>query len=90
MFWAGREELPVKLTELVDGLNTLKPYYDDKEYVLGAEHDIFYAYATARPLSPDDVQKMIALGWFQEGQRGDDSEFEAKHYDPNEDWAAFV
>ena len=73
------------LSNLLDGLNLLLPYYNDPNgYHIGAEHDQFYAYATDRPLSDADVAKMIELGWFQPEQE------EGDPYSPVDGWSAFT
>ena len=75
----------MKLSNFIEGLKTLQPYYKDGDgYHIGAEHDQFYAYQTERPLTTEDVQKMRALGWFQPDQ-DDDAE-----YNPEDGWSAFV
>jgi hypothetical protein len=75
----------MQLMNFVHGLNILTPYYTDPNgYHIGAEHDQFYAYATDRPLSAEDVQKMRDLGWFQPDM-DDDAD-----YDPAEGWSAFT
>lgn len=82
----------MKTTNIIDGLNILRAYYDEKNlYTMGAEHDVVYAYATNKPLIKADVEKMVDLGWAQhDADTGDDEDFEAKHYDPEEGWAAYV
>lgn len=73
----------MKLDKFIDGLLILQPYYDQVDgYHIGAEHDQFYAYKTDRPLSPEDVQKMRDLGWFQPEQE--------EEYDPENGWSAFT
>ncbi len=75
----------MKLSNFIEGLKTLQPYYKDGDgYHIGAEHDQFYAYATERPLTPEDVQKMRNLGWFQP-EMEDDAE-----YDFENGWSAFT
>lgn len=75
----------MKLGNFIEGLKTLQPYYKDGDgYHIGAEHDQFYAYQTERPLTPEDVQKMRDLGWFQPEQ--DDG----AEYDPEVGWSAFT
>lgn len=70
------------LNNFLAGIDIVRPYYDDPDgHHIAAEHDIFYLYATSRPMSEEDVKGMRVLGWFQEGI-GD-------VYDPNEGWAAF-
>lgn len=75
----------MKLSNFIDGLNTLRPYYKDGDgYHINAEHDQFYASATDQPLTPDDVQKMHDLGWFQPEQE------DGSPYDPEDGWSAFT
>ena len=78
------------LTEIVEGLLILKPYYN-KEYVVGAEHDEIFTYPTDRPLPEDDVKKLEALGWFQPKSEShyQGSEWTAADYKPNAGWKAF-
>jgi len=74
----------MRLNKFIEGLNTLRPYYKDGDgHHIGAEHDEFYCYKTERPLTPEDVQKMRDLGWFQPDQE-DDAE-----YDPEKSWSAY-
>ncbi len=78
------------LSRFIAGLQILQPYYDKDKYSIGAEHDVVYVYRTDRPLTPEDVGRMVALGWFQpEVHTGDDS-FTADHYDPEEAWGTYV
>jgi uncharacterized protein YqhQ len=74
------------LSNFIEGLKILQPYYNKDGYHIGAGHDIFYAYATYRPLTDEDVKKMHDLGWFQEGC-GDGDE---KRYEPQDGWRAFT
>lgn len=78
--------------QIIEGLQTLQPFYDKPEgYNIGAEHDAIHAYATQKPLTPEALQKMIDLGWFQEDadyDKGDD--FKPEHYDPEQSWTAYV
>lgn len=79
-------------TEFRGGLEILSGYYDNQNgYHVGAEHDIFYAYPTDKPLSQPDLVKLIKLGWFQpEVPEDGDGEFKPEQYDPTEGWAAFT
>lgn len=78
----------MKLSNFIEGLKTLQPYYKDGDGChIHAEHDQFYAYAPERPLTPEDVQKMIDLGWFQP-EDGLDSD--GGEYDPENGWSAFT
>jgi hypothetical protein len=56
----------MKLDDFVNGINILRQYYDKPDgYHIGAEHDEFYMYATDKPVSAEDVKKLLTLGWFQ-------------------------
>jgi hypothetical protein len=75
----------MKLSDFIEGLKTLQPYYDGGDgYHIGAGHDQFYAYRTDKPLSPEDVEKMKFLGWFQPDMKG------GSEYDHEEGWSAFT
>ena len=72
----------MKLSELVQGIQILSTYYDDPDgYHVGADHDVLYLYATDRPLSAEDVTRMLSLGWFQES---------GTTYDAEEAWQSFT
>lgn len=74
----------MKLSSLIEGLKTLQSYYKGEDgYHVGAEHDQIYIYQTDRPLTPEDVQKMRDLGWFQPDQTQDE-------YNPENGWSAFI
>lgn len=77
----------MKLSNFIAGLEILRPHYKDGDgYHIGAEHDQFYAYATDTPLEPDEVKRIVELGWFQP-----DCGFEKpEDYDPEEGWSAFT
>ena len=80
----------MNLNNFTQGILTLSKYYDDSDgYCISAEHDIFYMYATDKPLSSKDVKAMIDYGWLQEEADYED-EFEPKHYMPDEGWAAYT
>ena len=79
--------------KFIAGLQILQGYFDKlKGFHIGAEHDVVYVYKTDRPVSPEDVAKLVELDWFQEGvnRPEEDDEFEPKHYDPEESWTAYV
>ena len=79
------------LNDFIEGLKTLQPYYNDPNgYHIGAEHDQFYAYMTDRPLTPEDVQKMHSLGWFQLDINDDEDSEDDVEYDPDLDWSTYT
>lgn len=80
----------MKTTCIIEGLNIFAKYYTKPDgYNVGAEHDVIYAYATDNVISEEDLNRLVELGWHQEVDTGDD-DFEAKHYDPEEGWSAYV
>lgn len=75
----------MRLSDLIEGLKTLQPYYNDGDgYHISTEHDELYASKTDRPMTHEDAQKMRDLYWFQPGKE-DDAE-----YDPESGWLAFT
>jgi hypothetical protein len=81
----------MKTQNIIEGLIILRSYYDSDGYNIGAEHDVIYAYATDKPVSEPNLNKLVELGWMQpDAETGDDEDFEAKHYDQEESWAAYV
>lgn len=82
----------MKLDAFIEGLQILQKHYAKPDgYHIGAEHDQFYAYATTTPLEPQEVERMLDLGWFQpdaEYDHGD--EMKPSDYDATEGWSAFT
>lgn len=78
----------MKLSELAQAVQIMSTYYDDPDgYHVAAEHDQIFLYATDRPLTAEDVARMLALGWFQESGATDD---EPEAYDAEEGWQHFT
>lgn len=86
----------MKTKDIIEGLTILEKYRNNPDgFNCGAEHDVFYAYPTDRPVEQPDLDRLIEIGWFQEdADYGDDpdtdGEFAAKHYDPDESWSCFT
>lgn len=77
----------MKLSNFIEGLQILQKHYDGGDgYHLGSEHDVFYAYKTNTPLSPDEVRRMYELDWHQEDVEGTGPE----SYSVEASWAAYV
>ena len=75
----------MKLKNFIEGLRILQPYYLGCDgYHIGADHDQFYVYRTDSPLTPEDIEKMRDLGWFQPDAPNDNE------YDPADSWSAFT
>jgi hypothetical protein len=80
----------MNLNNFKAGIDILTPYYDKPDgYHISAEHDEFFMHATDRPLSQEDLTKMIELGWHQDVDTGDD-DFAVQHYDASESWSAYT
>lgn len=79
----------MKLKNLVEGIAILRPYYTDPDgYNMGCEHDEFCMFPTDKPVSTEDLAKLIELDWFQPDVKVDD--LTVGDYDPEESWCAFV
>lgn len=76
----------MRTIHIIAGITTLAHYRDKTDgRDLGAEHDQIFAFATDKPLSDADVEKMRKLGWFQPNVEGNDAV-----YDPTECWSCCV
>lgn len=76
----------MKIDNFMEGLRILRPYFNSDKYCIGAEHDQFYVYATDRPVSTEDVTRLVELGWFQP-----ECGFEKpEDYEPTEGWSVFT
>lgn len=84
----------MQFSKMIETLQVLRTYCDDDSHPFCCEHDVLYITPTKRPMSPEDVTKLVALGWFQENGIGpaDDVEEgeEAPAYDPDEGWMHYV
>jgi len=75
---------------IIAGLTILSRGYTGG-YGVAAEHDAIHHYPAK--LSDSEVAELLELGWFQEegAIRAEDSNNgEARPYDPDEGWTAFV
>ena len=82
----------MRTENIAAGMTTLLPYYtDSKGYHVSVAHEEMRMRATTRPLSPEDLDKMIALGWHQEYTgRNYSEDFSSKDYRPDEQWFCYV
>lgn len=78
--------------DILAGMSVLLPYYDKQDgYHTGAEHEELRMFKTSRPLTPEDLDKMIALGWHQEHDERDyGKDFAPSDYRPDEAWVSYV
>lgn len=78
--------------ELIKGLQILQPYYDNPgEFNTGTGYDVVYAYPTNKPVSEEDILKMVELDWDQEHDydEGED-ELSLSDYRQDESWVFFT
>lgn len=82
----------MKTKNIVEGLQILMPYYDQPDgYHASAEHDVLSVYPTDKPMSIDDVAKLVCLGWSQDyDDRDYNRSFTTDDYRSSEGWRAFV
>lgn len=68
------------------------PFYERQDgRFTGAKYDVFYAYATFKPLSDEALDKMIELGWHQEYDELNYAEdFSREDYRPDESWFCYT
>jgi len=78
----------MRLNNFIEGLVTLRPYYDDPEgYHIRAEQGQFFAHATNQPLRESDFVKMLGLGWLQATVAGEPG---GVTYEPADEWICFT
>jgi hypothetical protein len=77
---------------VMSGLKILLKYQGNPDsYHLGAEHDVLYFYPTDKQVCSQDIETLIALGWFQDdADTGDSDDFRSEHYDQDLSWVCFV
>jgi len=81
----------MKTIGIIEGLSILQRYRTGQfGYDVSAEHDVIYAHKTDRPVGPDDLKRLVQLGWFQEDADYPDGEFGVEHYAPDESWTCYV
>jgi hypothetical protein len=83
------------ISKLIEGLTILEKYRDRPNGCkTGAEHGCIFGFATDRPLSEIDLQRIVELGWFQNvslgGEEETQSDFDVTHYDPEQCWCFCV
>ena len=73
--------------KIIEGLTLLQKYRTDPNGShTGAEHDQLYAYETDEPVSEEDFNRLIELGWFQPD--ADSEKYE--DYREDEGWSCYV
>ena len=82
----------MRTREIIAGLQTLMPFYNDQEgYHTIAVVDEIISCPTDRPLSDAALDKIIGLGWYQDYEwRNHDERYTRKDYRPDESWVSCV
>lgn len=79
----------MNLKNFIAGIEIIKQYYNNQEgYYLRSEYEQFFLYETDRPITPEHVEMLKELDWFQP-YADEDDEGESE-YDPNIGWSAFI
>lgn len=76
----------MKFNSVKEGLEILSKYFDIDGHNIGAEHDEIFVYQTSIPVSIDDVNRLIMLGWRQNHV----DYFELEDYCFEESWVASI
>ena len=79
-----------KSLDLAEGIKLTAQYREKPGYDCGGEHDVIHLYGTDRPMSNDDVQKMINLGFHQEDVGDSNTDYCVGDYDPEESWVFYT
>lgn len=74
------------LNKVIEGLQILDCYYDEKANPMKARQDQIWMDVTDFPVKPEDAQKMIDLGWLQPENTKLSS---ADQYDPDDYWLIY-
>jgi len=73
--------------KIIEGLTILQKYRTDPDgFHTGAEHDQLCAYETDTPVSEEDFNRLIELGWFQPDTNSEKYE----DYTNSEVWSCYV
>jgi hypothetical protein len=81
----------MKTCDIIEGLTILEKYRERADgYNTGAEHDQIFAYATEKPVSEDDLRRLVELEWFQPDVDCGEDDFTVNNYDPEEGWSCLV
>ena len=77
--------------DFIEGLQIFNEYFDKHSYNFGAEHDQFFVYATDRPITMVDLQRLIELDWSQsQVEWADEDQFSIQDYDEDEGWSVWL
>lgn len=75
---------------IIEGLSILEQYRDESDGSnTGAEHDAIYAFSTDSPVAKEDLERLIALGWFQEFVETGEEDFSVEYYSEEESWCCY-
>jgi hypothetical protein len=82
----------MRTIDIVAGINILLPYYDKPDgCFLWCGYDELRMDATNRPLTPEDIDKMIKLEWIQDHEECDyENGFSHEEYRLDGQWVLCV
>lgn len=75
--------MPIRFFNFVEGLNILRGYYDC-DFIIYGELDTFRVRSTDRPVSQEDYNSLLKLGWKQPMVSI------LSGYDRHADWGVFI
>jgi hypothetical protein len=79
----------MKTIDIIEGLTILEKYRNKHGgHNVGVEHDQIFCYATDHIVRPEDLERLVSLGWIQEDYR--DDKFTVNDYNPEEGWTCYV
>lgn len=80
----------MKTSNIIEGMVTLLPYYDHQNgYHTECIYKNLRMFPTDRPLSEEDLNKMISLDWYQDIPGYNGYNFKPEHYRQDEAWISY-
>ena len=79
-----------KALDLAEGIKLTAQYRDKPGYDCSAEHDVMYLHNTDKPMSREDIQKMIDFGFHQEDVGDSCTDYCVDDYDHEESWVFYT
>lgn len=73
-------------SNLISGMIIIGVHHKPEDNFVVAEHDQIYCSPTFLPIQPKDVEQLLSMGWYQEGQ----PEMNVSQYDRSKSWIADV
>lgn len=74
-------------SKILEGISIINSYYAQDGYNLEAEHDQIFMAPTDQPIPFFHLQKLVDMGWFQDGL---DEDSISHSYNVEEPWQLYV